>query len=476
MQSLYIRIIFVLFHAFVLSYVPVQATTTSQYAEMATALAAIPCDIAAQHATLKNKQPAPGLHIVADILTLSNKILFLYNNLKAAQEVSGRWTIKNSNFLVNTAFLIRGLVKLDKHLKLLKNTHDTQDDMSITFEAPALDGTTIGIEQEREISQLAYAFEVVALPSLKGLTAFVLACTQRGATQYASLQARNLATAAHSLVNLTEEYTALKQDSGYKKLVAALLFVNTVWLLYDLRIYILEVKRSSPDVSKKAEEKKKKKKKKEQRGDCGICMDEKSLQALDCGHAYCKDCLAGHIRVHYTDKRGILDQTPCPNCKAPISRDTIESVTDNDQDILAAYDQASAERKKPKKPGELDEESNRVMRNLGAKPCPQCRIPVEKIDGCNYIHCRCGHEFCHYCLANYRDHVHAYPICAVPLFDNPAIRRAPVHAPAPDPMPAPAGHPAYMADDEEDMFDEILRHWFPNPGPLRQEPDLFERF
>jgi hypothetical protein len=35
----------------------------------------------------------------------------------------------------------------------------------------------------------------------------------------------------------------------------------------------------------------------------------------------------------------------------------------------------------------------------GMKRCPGCRIPVEKISGCNRITCRCGKSFCWLCFA-----------------------------------------------------------------------------
>ena len=41
----------------------------------------------------------------------------------------------------------------------------------------------------------------------------------------------------------------------------------------------------------------------------------------------------------------------------------------------------------------------------GAKPCPNCRKPTYKIDGCNHMTCRrpegCGHQYCWVCLKDY---------------------------------------------------------------------------
>ncbi len=33
--------------------------------------------------------------------------------------------------------------------------------------------------------------------------------------------------------------------------------------------------------------------------------------------------------------------------------------------------------------------------------CPKCRWPIEKAEGCDHMTCRCGHQFCYRCLADY---------------------------------------------------------------------------
>ena len=34
--------------------------------------------------------------------------------------------------------------------------------------------------------------------------------------------------------------------------------------------------------------------------------------------------------------------------------------------------------------------------------CPKCEIPIDRISGCYHMTCSCGHEFCWYCLKDYR--------------------------------------------------------------------------
>jgi len=401
-------IIFVLFQALFLVSVRVQATTPTQYAEMATALATIPFDIAAHHVACTNKdaQTATKLHIAAQTITILNKVLFLYNNISGQKELyGGKWTIKSRDFLVNSAFLVRNVIRLDQHLRDLMSISGIQDDVALSLNdlAPEislnqnLNSDVLDPEQAgkiAEISKLAYAWEVLMLPVFKGLTAFVLACTQEEATsseRYSNIQARRLATATHSLVNLAEEYTMLKPDSDNKKFLAALLFVNTVWLIYEAQKYIRELPAAYVPMRKV-------------RGDCTICLGEnKELNELHCGHMYCQDCLAGQINVQFTDKRATLDQTQClnPDCRVHMSRGAMAEILDKHKDkdrILTVYDEIIRDRKKKKV---LDDEAKAAIMRLGAKPCPQCKVPIQKNMGCDHMTCRCGHQFWWSCLGTY---------------------------------------------------------------------------
>jgi len=52
-----------------------------------------------------------------------------------------------------------------------------------------------------------------------------------------------------------------------------------------------------------------------------------------------------------------------------------------------------------------NELASRVYIAAHTKPCPQCREPIEKNEGCDHMTCRppagCGHEFCWRCLIPY---------------------------------------------------------------------------
>ena len=37
----------------------------------------------------------------------------------------------------------------------------------------------------------------------------------------------------------------------------------------------------------------------------------------------------------------------------------------------------------------------KMAQDLAWKKCPSCNILVDRIDGCNYVRCRCGTGFCY---------------------------------------------------------------------------------
>ncbi|KAI0965631.1 hypothetical protein F4678DRAFT_452053 [Xylaria arbuscula] len=44
------------------------------------------------------------------------------------------------------------------------------------------------------------------------------------------------------------------------------------------------------------------------------------------------------------------------------------------------------------------EANERLKKEIGIKDCPKCKTPLEKIDGCNHMACRCGAHICWVCL------------------------------------------------------------------------------
>ena len=55
--------------------------------------------------------------------------------------------------------------------------------------------------------------------------------------------------------------------------------------------------------------------------------------------------------------------------------------------------------------GARDDEAAEIWIKNNTKPCPNCKAPIEKNQGCMHMTCRtCKHEFCWLCLSNYRGH------------------------------------------------------------------------
>ena len=55
--------------------------------------------------------------------------------------------------------------------------------------------------------------------------------------------------------------------------------------------------------------------------------------------------------------------------------------------------------------GCYDEAANFLWLVTNSKPCPNCRSPIQKTDGCNHIKCsKCRHDFCWVCLESWKKH------------------------------------------------------------------------
>ncbi|CAD0098973.1 unnamed protein product, partial [Aureobasidium mustum] len=51
---------------------------------------------------------------------------------------------------------------------------------------------------------------------------------------------------------------------------------------------------------------------------------------------------------------------------------------------------------------ENDEKSEKEVEKI-SKPCPECRVPIQKNKGCDHMTCQCRHQFCWICSASYSD-------------------------------------------------------------------------
>ncbi|XP_010528636.1 PREDICTED: probable E3 ubiquitin-protein ligase ARI8 [Tarenaya hassleriana] len=196
---------------------------------------------------------------------------------------------------------------------------------------------------------------------------------------------------------------------------------------------------------------------------CGICFEDflcDKLHAAACGHPFCDTCWEGYISTAINDGPGCLTlRCPDPSCGAAIGQDMINAlVSDEDKKkynryFIRSYVEDSRKTKWCPAPGcdyavnyvvgsgnydvnchcsysfcwNCAEEAHRpvdcdtvakwVLKNsaesenmnwilANSKPCPKCKRPIEKNQGCMHITCTppCKFEFCWLCLGAWSEH------------------------------------------------------------------------
>ncbi|KAE9600394.1 hypothetical protein Lal_00045480 [Lupinus albus] len=196
---------------------------------------------------------------------------------------------------------------------------------------------------------------------------------------------------------------------------------------------------------------------------CGICFEtypHARIETAPCGHPYCISCWEGYISTSINDGPGCLTlRCPDPICGAAVGQDMINLlVSDEDKEKYDRYLRRSyiEDNKKTKwcpapgceyavtfdaGSGNYDvsclcsysfcwnciEEAHRpvdcgtvakwILKNsaesenmnwilANSKPCPKCKRPIEKNQGCMHITCTppCKFEFCWLCLGAWSDH------------------------------------------------------------------------
>lgn len=190
---------------------------------------------------------------------------------------------------------------------------------------------------------------------------------------------------------------------------------------------------------------------------CGICFEYFSYDGLcsaACGHLYCKECWASYITtsINNDNLRCLSLRCPEPSCKAVVDQDMVDSlVSEEDRKkysefMVKSCVEESRNTKWCPGPGceyviefiagegsfdvtciclasfcwNCGEEGHRPLdcetvklwlsKNMSesenvnyilsyCKPCPNCKRPIEKNQGCSNMTCRiCGHNFCWTCL------------------------------------------------------------------------------
>ncbi|KAI5014480.1 hypothetical protein ZWY2020_055870 [Hordeum vulgare] len=201
----------------------------------------------------------------------------------------------------------------------------------------------------------------------------------------------------------------------------------------------------------------------EERLACGICFENcphASMSAAACGHPFCSVCWRGYISTAINDGPGCLMlRCPDPSCAAAVGQDMINSLA-NEEDkekygryLRRSYIEDNRKTKWCPAPGceyavefvvgsgsydvncncsygfcwNCTEEAHRpvdcatvskwILKNsaesenmnwilANSKPCPKCKRPIEKNQGCMHITCTppCKFEFCWLCLGSWSEH------------------------------------------------------------------------
>ncbi|XP_043705712.1 probable E3 ubiquitin-protein ligase ARI8 [Telopea speciosissima] len=196
---------------------------------------------------------------------------------------------------------------------------------------------------------------------------------------------------------------------------------------------------------------------------CGICFEtfpRDRITSAVCGHPFCGACWTGYISTSINDGPGCLMlRCPDPSCGAAVGQDMINPLASNEDKekysryLLRSYIEDNRKTKWCPAPGceyavdfvvgsgsydvschcshsfcwNCTEEAHRpvdcgtvakwILKNsaesenmnwilANSKPCPKCKRPIEKNQGCMHITCTppCKFEFCWLCLGAWSDH------------------------------------------------------------------------
>ncbi|XP_057781743.1 E3 ubiquitin-protein ligase RSL1-like [Salvia miltiorrhiza] len=208
---------------------------------------------------------------------------------------------------------------------------------------------------------------------------------------------------------------------------------------------------------------------------CTICMEDTYVDQMflitSCGHSYCFLCMSRHVQFKLL--QGMLPKCPHENCKTKLilesckefltpelleimSQRVKEASIPAEDKIYCPYPRCSTLlsktelavygvlkcRKCPKCSGifcidckvpwhngmECSEfkrrnphpcNEDKILKSLASqnlwRQCPKCNHMVSLASGCYHIYCRCGHEFCYTCGAEWRN---KKATCKCPIWDE----------------------------------------------------------
>jgi hypothetical protein len=110
----------------------------------------------------------------------------------------------------------------------------------------------------------------------------------------------------------------------------------------------------------------------------------------------CRSCPSCSTSVIF-DEDSYSSSIRCPKCKILYCA----GCSDYWHSGLSCYEAKYEQRQDPEDP---DEELNVIWKSKYSKPCPSCRVDIEKSEGCNHMTCtQCEYTFCWICLSECED-------------------------------------------------------------------------
>ncbi|CAJ2679639.1 unnamed protein product [Trifolium pratense] len=162
---------------------------------------------------------------------------------------------------------------------------------------------------------------------------------------------------------------------------------------------------------------------------CDICFETFSkddIKSSWCGHPFCIDCWNQYIDTNIDDRNFFELRCPQPSCNAAVDEDMIyqlanynlpdsSSRLNHDVRCLCYHSfcwNCGEEAHAPvdcetvaKWMGNISSDiviSTNTWIIANTKPCPNCKIPIQKNEGCHLMNCRlCKFIFCWLCLRDY---------------------------------------------------------------------------